>query len=144
MAVAVFVGLARDKSPEPSPEIEIRGHLARATSAESKPKVSLKTDDGKEVALLRTKLSEALFVDSRLLEKHLVLKGRMATNGFDVKIIRSLVNGTVNDLYYWCDICAIEQVMPGECMCCREEVVLKETPVGMKPAGKNQKGKSAK
>jgi hypothetical protein len=139
MALAgVFGAFAQSSADKPtSPEIELRGRLARiSTNA-----VSLKADDGKQYSLVRTKLSEALFADPRLMEKHLVLKGRLAADkgSFDVTFMRSLVNGTLHDLYYWCDICAVHQVTPGECVCCREDVILTETPVGTKPAGKNSK-----
>jgi hypothetical protein len=121
---------AQPKSAKDSPslEVQLRGRLVR--SAE-KPASSLafKTGDGKQFTLARTKLSEALFADARLMEKELQLKGRVSQQVFDVTVIRTVVNGVVHDFYYWCDICAIQQVAPGECLCCRESVRLVEKPV---------------
>src|SRR5213593_4859487 len=39
-----------------------------------------KTSDGKTYKLVRTRLSEALFVDKRLREKDLLLKGRLSAD----------------------------------------------------------------
>src|SRR3954468_15186946 len=65
-----------------------------------------KAADGTYYTLLRTKLSEALFMDERLRKKELLLKGRVLPKSqvFDVGTFKSLVNGKVCDLYYWCDI----------------------------------------
>src|SRR5436190_12742452 len=62
--------------------------------------------DGSYYTLLRTKLSEALFMDERLRKKELLLKGRVLPKSqvFDVATFKSIVNGKVYDLYYWCDI----------------------------------------
>ena len=90
-----------------------------------------RTDDGVYYTLLRTKLSEALFADKRLGEKDLLLKGKVLpkTQLLDVAHIKSIRNGVVHDLYYYCDICAIEFVSPEECVCCRGPVELMERPV---------------
>ena len=87
--------------------------------------------DGRIFVLLRTKLSEALFADPVLREKALLLKGKVypGTQVLDVTVIRSVRDGKIYDLYYWCDICAIKSVVPGTCMCCQEDVVLKEKPL---------------
>ena len=45
------------------------------------------------------------------------------------KPLHSWHNGKLYDVHYYCDICAIDQVEPGPCMCCREEVHLVEEPV---------------
>ena len=90
-----------------------------------------KTDDGKYYTLLRTKYSEALFVDQRLREKQLILKGRLFPNTqlFEPIALRSMRDGVVHELYYYCTICAIRSVSPAPCECCQGPVELVEKPV---------------
>jgi hypothetical protein len=91
----------------------------------------LRTEDGSYYTLLRTKLSEALFMDERLREKDLLLKAKVLPKSqiLDVTNIKSIRNGVVHDLYYYCDICAIESVSPAECACCQGPVELVEKPL---------------
>jgi hypothetical protein len=95
----------------------------------------LRAEDGSYYTLLRTKLSEALFMDERLREKDLLLKGKVLPKSqiLDVTIIKSIRKGVVHNLYYYCDICAIESVSPVECVCCRGPVELIEQPVSGSP-----------
>jgi hypothetical protein len=90
-----------------------------------------KTSDGKAYKLIRTKLSEALFLDKRLRERELLLKGKVSSDGtaFDTTAIYSVKNGVVHEVYYWCEICAIEAVAPEICVCCQGPVELVEKPV---------------
>lgn len=89
-----------------------------------------KTQDGVYYTLLRTRLSEALFMDARLRKKNLLLKGTVSpkTQTLDVKHIKSIRSGVIHDLYYYCDVCAIDFVSPAECVCCRGPVELIEKP----------------
>jgi len=94
-----------------------------------------KTTDGKYHTLLRTKLSEGLFVDEELRKRELILKGRLFPDSqvFEMSSIRSVKNGVVCDVFYWCDVCAIQTLKPGECMCCQAPVVLKEKRLDGRP-----------
>jgi len=90
-----------------------------------------RTTDGTFYTLLRTRLSEALFVDARVREKELILKGRLLpqTQLFDVAAIRSVRDGVVCDLFYYCSVCDIESVSPDDCACCQGPVELVEKPL---------------
>jgi hypothetical protein len=92
---------------------------------------SLKTTDGAFYTLLRTKLSEALFVDEQVRRKELILTGRVfpKTQVFEMTGMKSVRNGVVCDLYYYCDICAIKTLAPGPCMCCQGPATLVEKPL---------------
>ena len=94
--------------------------------------LGFKTADGKYFTLIRTRTSEALFMDKRLLEKDLILIGRTLpdTRIFDTFSIRSVKGAKIYELYYYCDICAIKAVSPEECQCCRGPVRLVEKPLG--------------
>jgi hypothetical protein len=80
--------------------------------------------------LARTKFSEALFQDPRVRARRLLLKGRVfpGTHVFEPQVLRSVREGAVWDLYYYCDVCAIESVAPGLCECCQAPVELREEP----------------
>ena len=118
-------------SPEPAinnaPVVELKGRLVRGPER----RMNFRAGAGPSYELRRNKLSEALFVDTNFQAKTLLLKGRVVSNHiFEVTgNLRSLHNGTTNELYYYCDICAVQQIDPGPCMCCRDPVVLTEEPV---------------
>lgn len=90
-----------------------------------------RTNDRAFYTLLRTKMSEALFVDQRLREKELLLKGRVLpkTQIFDLSSMKSVRNGVVHDLYYYCTLCDIQSVSPEICACCQGPVELVEKPL---------------
>ena len=90
----------------------------------------LDTETGEYYTLLRTSLSEALFVDKRLHEKELILTGRVfpKTQLLEVTRFSSIRNGVVHEIYYYCDTCHIRTVAPGNCDCCQAPVVLIEKP----------------
>ena len=94
-----------------------------------------KTSDAKYYTILRAKYSEALFADERFRQKELLLKGRVfpGTQIFEPMTIRSIKNGVVHDLYYYCAICDIETVAPGPCECCQGPTELVEKPLAQNP-----------
>ena len=116
---------------------ELRGRVVCLTEKNERPKAShehvlgLKTADSKVYKLTKSRFSEALFTDKRLHEKELLLKGNLSEDkkSFDALTIRSIKNGVVHDLYYYCEICAIESVSPDICGCCRMPVELVEKPL---------------
>jgi hypothetical protein len=143
----VTTGTAPQASLSASREVELQGRvvcLVEATNKISAPHASrphkhlwgFKTDDGRYYKLLRTRYSEALFADPRLREKQLILKGRLVPGAptFDVSRIRSVRNGVVCDLYYYCSICSIKTIVPGPCMCCQQPVELVEKPLREQPS----------
>ena len=118
---------------------ELRGRVVCMAENNEQPKASanhehvlgFKTTESKVYKLTKTRFSEALFVDKRLHEKELLLKGNVSgdAKSFDALTIRSIKNGVVHDLYYYCEICAIESVSPDICGCCRMPVELVEKPL---------------
>jgi hypothetical protein len=116
---------------------EVRGRVVCLAENNEQPKANhehvlgFKTTDGKVYKLTKSRFSEALFLDKRLHEKDLLLKGNLSEDkkAFDALTIRSIKNGVVYDLYYYCEICAIESVSPDICGCCRMPVELVEKPL---------------
>ena len=94
----------------------------------------IKTADGRCYTLLRGRFSEAIFLDAQVRERELSLKARRfpGTQLIEVTSLRSVRDGVVQDLYYYCDICDIESVSPEPCGCCQGPVVLVEKPLTTK------------
>jgi hypothetical protein len=137
-----FADAAEPKSAEPAQAVEVRGRVVcLAEEMHRLYEVELPTDhphlygfktaEGKYFTLLRTKYSEALFVDEQVQKKELILKGRTFpdTQILEVSRMRSVKNGVVQDLFYYCTICAIEMICPGKCDCCQGPVELVERPL---------------
>jgi hypothetical protein len=127
------------KSSSPVPLLELRGQVVcipeemhrlyqAGLPTNHEHIYGFNTEDGKLYTLLRTKFSEALFADPRFRAKHLLLKGRTfsGTQVFETTLIRSIRNGVVYDLYYYCDVCDIQTVAPGPCECCQGPTELVE------------------
>jgi hypothetical protein len=124
------------------PEIELRGKIVCLPEemqqlhqtdlpTQHEHLYGFKSDDGKYYTLLRTKYSEALFADKRLHAKQLLLKGRLFPNSqiFEPITLRSVRDGVVHDLYYYCAVCEIFAVAPGICECCQGPTELVEKPL---------------
>ena len=122
-------------------EVRIRGHLVCLAEAmhdlyradlpsDHEHLYGFKTTDGVFYTLLRTNLSEALFVDERLHQKTLIITGRTFPKTHLLEAIRlqSVHDEVVHDLYYYCDTCAIRAAAPGDCVCCQAPVELIEKP----------------
>ena len=92
---------------------------------------ALKADDGKYYTIMPGKFSEAIFVDERIRQKELVVKARLfpGSQVIEVERLRTVKAGVTQDIFYYCDVCAIESVSPEICACCREPVELRERPL---------------
>ena len=142
--------LADEKRPDAKPkaavqEMELRGKVVclpeemhrlhqAALPTKHEHLYGFKAEDGKYYTLLRTKYSEALFVDEQVRQKELALKGRLFpdTRIFEPTTLRSVRSGKVFDLVYYCGICEIYAVAPGICECCQAQTELIEKPVEKK------------
>lgn len=90
----------------------------------------IRADDGRCYTLLRSRYSEAIWLDARVREKELSVEARLfpAAQIIEVRTIRAIKDGELYDLVYWCSICAIETVSPEPCFCCQGPVELLERP----------------
>ena len=109
---------------------EMQRHHQAPVPAKHEHLYGFKTADGKLYTLLRTRDSEALFIDARLSDRELLLKGRVFPNSqlFEPQVLREVRDGKVLDLFYWCDICSIQMPAPLPCDCCQGPVRLIERP----------------
>ena len=108
--------------------VSLHGKLVPPENTDSSLK--FKTESDQVYTLVSNRMSSALFIDTNLQARTLLLKGRVLPGKkFEVTgNLHSIHDGKVHELYYYCDICAIKGIDPGPCMCCREPVVLVEEP----------------
>jgi len=101
------------------PDCENRGHL-----------FTLKTNDGKFYPFLPTDSAAAVWMDERYRQRDLQITARIFPQGSFIEVIKfqSWLNGKLNDLYYFCDVCMISTHKPGPCECCQDPVQFRETP----------------
>ena len=145
----LLVAAARGSSGEPSRKtagqiqaVELRGRVVcLAEEMQRRHQAELPTrhehlwgfraEDGKFYTLLRSKYSEAIFRDERVRQKELQVKARLFpdTQILELTNIRSVKHGVAQDLYYYCEVCAIKAVSPEPCACCQGPVVLVEKPL---------------
>ena len=80
--------------------------------------------------LLRTAIAEGLFVDARFKGRDLRLSGRRFADSGALEVIRVQWwdEGKLEEVAYWCDVCAIKEFRPGSCSCCQGDVRLRQWP----------------
>jgi hypothetical protein len=119
-ALAVVIGVAAaDQS------VRLEGRVSRAGT-----NLVFEANPGKRYELKRTRNSEALFLDTNLLARVLVVSGKVEGKSFEITSnLRSIKDGELHEVFYYCDICAITSNLPELCQCCREPTVLREEPV---------------
>lgn len=88
-----------------------------------------RAESGVQYALKRTPASEALFLDTNLYSRVLVVSGKVREKSLEITSnLRSMKNGKQHELFYYCEICSISSSVPGLCQCCREPSELREEP----------------
>ena len=90
-----------------------------------------KTEEGKLYLFLKNNMSAAVFEDKRVRDRDLIISAWLfpKSNILDIVSMKSVKEGEVHDLYYYCVICAIRTAVPGPCMCCQDDVEFVEKPL---------------
>ena len=106
-----------------------------STAATSGLLWGFKTKEGRTYVLQRGKFSEAIWLDERIRARELELRLRLSPKSpaAEVLALRSVKDGVLQDLYYYCDVCVIKSVSPEPCYCCQGPVELVEKPYRGKP-----------
>jgi hypothetical protein len=143
--LALLLGAASQDKPEGVP-FEARGRLVclleelkESHRLEIDPvhehllgfRLEGKVPDGgfRRYTVLRTKLSEALFVDKRFKGRELRLVGRALPSALlEVSKFQWVRDGKLMDVFYWCEICSIKSFDPSLCACCQAPVEFREAP----------------
>ncbi len=68
--------------------------------------------------------------DRRLLNREVRLEGTARPGGtFQVERLYTVRNGKLYRVRYYCEVCNIEALEPGDCVCCQQPTELQEIPV---------------
>jgi len=68
--------------------------------------------------------------DKRLANREVRLEGKMKGDGtFEVERLYTVKDGKLYRVRYFCKICNIEALEPGNCVCCQQPTELQEIPV---------------
>lgn len=139
MALSPLFGVVADP---PAASREFRGKVVPLASLLAKQGIkldadaasssmALASDDGRIYPLVKDAGSRMFFQDAKLLNRPMVLSGQLAKGSelLQVVTVRSVKDGKLHDVYYWCDICTIKTFEAGPCDCCGAPMELRETPV---------------
>lgn len=91
----------------------------------------LQGDDGKVYPLVKDNGSRLFFLDKALLNRSMQLTGKLVPGStvLRVNVVNSLHKGSLYEVYYWCDVCAIKRPEKMICECCSGPMELKEDPL---------------
>ncbi len=68
--------------------------------------------------------------DRRLADHEVRLEGTEKADGsFEVERVYTLHGGKLYRVRYYCEVCNIEALEPGDCVCCQQPTELQEIPV---------------
>jgi hypothetical protein len=69
-------------------------------------------------------------LDKRLANREVRVEGSMKADGrFEVERLYTIRNGKLYRVRYFCKLCNIEALEPGDCVCCQQPTELQEIPV---------------
>ncbi len=72
--------------------------------------------------------------DKRLLGREVRLEGTTRSDGtFEVERLYTVRAGKLYKVRYFCEVCNIEALEPGDCVCCQQPTELQEIPVAEPP-----------
>ena len=94
--------------------------------------LALVGDDGKIYPLIKDDGSRMFFKDTRLLNRPMRLTGRLlpASQLLQVVEVQSYnPKHQLQEVYYWCDVCAIKRYEKKLCDCCGAPMELREVPI---------------
>jgi hypothetical protein len=139
VAAAVIAGVCVGETPKPAAPAQkaevFKGKVVRSAAPKGKPAsgsppVELKADDGTVYPLVEDDASRMLFLDARLRDRPVRLTAVRAAGGKGLQVVsvQTVKDGVVYDVDYWCEICQISGSAPGACVCCGDEVELRERP----------------
>jgi hypothetical protein len=69
-------------------------------------------------------------LDKRLANREVRVEGSMKADGrFEVERLYTIRNGKLYRVRYFCKLCNIEALEPGDCVCCQQPTELQEIPI---------------
>ena len=104
---------------------------AAAAAGEAATECTFEAADGKKYQLVRVVTSRALFEDANLRARELEITGQVDAAGrLEVIQTRSIKDGKLHDVYYWCETCHIRSPYGGDCWCCFQPFEFREVLIG--------------
>jgi hypothetical protein len=93
--------------------------------------LALASDDGKVYPLVKDAGARLFFLDTKLLNRPMRLKGKLIPGSqlLRVMAVHSLIKGVPHEVYYYCDICSIRRGEKMICECCGGKMELREEPL---------------
>ena len=132
MAASLFVFMVLASSPwtfaqgEPAHLAVLEGQLL-ATSADCPV---LRTHGKDQTLSAYTTYLYHTLQDKRLANREVRLEGLMKGDGtFEVERLYTVKDGKLYRVRYFCKVCNIEALEPGNCVCCQQPTELQEMPV---------------
>lgn len=91
----------------------------------------LLSDDGKIYFLIKDNGSRLFYKDSTLLNKPVQVTGTLLPGSQIMRVftVRTVLQGRLHDVYYWCDICTIRRGEKDICECCGGPMNLHQDPL---------------
>ena len=96
---------------------------------EAPSRFALQSSDGKLHRFLVLDVMTGMFADERVRQRELLVRVRPMPDGIEAIKVYSIVAGRVHDIDYFCEVCNIVAYAPGPCPCCRQALVLRESPM---------------
>lgn len=131
--IALLLGLAllaaAASAETPAKEATIRGHVvaAKAVIQHADETVRLIGENGQEYELVVEADNYHTLLDPELGGRLWEISGHPMPEGrFEVRKLFTVVDGVRHRITYYCEICHIVSYRPGQCMCCQEDVELRE------------------
>ena len=113
------------QSPGAKPVLSLEGKLVQLSNG---PALRVKGKDY-PVSTARTWHLNTL-KDKRLANREIRVEGSWTSDGtLKVSDFHTVKGGKLYRVRYYCDICNIESLEPGECVCCQAPTELQEIPV---------------
>jgi hypothetical protein len=138
MLLAGVCGGEPPAAPKSREKTEVfTGKVVTAAAPKGKPgakpagrSVELAADDGITYPLTEDDASRMLFVDSRLRDRPVRLTAVRVPGSKSLRVVyvQTVKDGVVHDVDYWCEVCQISGNCPGACVCCGDDVELRERP----------------
>jgi len=115
------------QSPTPTGRESLQGRLIVVPGGQP----TLKTARRDYILSAKNSYLSHTLRDERLLNREIRVDGTLKPDGtFEAAHLFTVKNGKLYKVRYYCDICNIAALAPGNCVCCQRPTELQEIPLG--------------
>ena len=127
LGLTLLAGSALAATSDPMETIRGRVVAAEPVVQHADETVQLIGEDGKAYELIVEADNYHTLYDRKLAGRLWEIVGHSRDAGrFEVRQMFTIVDGVRHKITYYCQICHIVSYRPGQCMCCQEDVELRE------------------